>query len=84
MFRMATRLAAISLGALVGLGLAFQPSDAQPQAGGTVAFTGARIIDGTGKAPIEQGTIGALPVVSFAPWSAATGFTARSAAPTTM
>ena len=58
MFRMAARLAAISIGALVGLGLAFQPSDAQtPPAGGTVAFTGARIIDGTGKAPIAQGTI---------------------------
>ncbi len=57
MFRMASRLAAISIGAAVGLGLAFQPSDAQTPAGGTVAFTGARIIDGTGKAPIEQGTI---------------------------
>ncbi len=58
MFRMTARLAAISIGALVGLGLAFQPSDAQtPPAGGTVAFTGARIIDGTGKAPIAQGTI---------------------------
>jgi imidazolonepropionase-like amidohydrolase len=57
MIRMTARLAAISIGALVGLGLAFQPSDAQTPAGGTVAFTGARIIDGTGKAPIEQGTI---------------------------
>ena len=57
MVRLAARFAAISLGALVGLGLAFQPSDAQTPAGGTVAFTGARIIDGTGKAPIEQGTI---------------------------
>jgi imidazolonepropionase-like amidohydrolase len=57
MIRIAARVAAISLGALLGLGLAFQPSDAQTQAGGTVAFTKARIIDGTGKAPIEQGTI---------------------------
>jgi imidazolonepropionase-like amidohydrolase len=57
MIRMAARFAAISLGALVGLGLAFQPSDAQTPAGGTVAFTGARVIDGTGKAPLEQGTI---------------------------
>lgn len=57
MFRMATRLAAISLGALVGLSFALEPSDAQTTGNGTVAFTGARIIDGTGKAPIEQGTI---------------------------
>jgi len=57
MLRIAARVAAISLGALLGLGLAFQPSDAQTPAGGTVAFTKARIIDGTGKAPIEQGTI---------------------------
>ena len=57
MFRMATRLAAISIGALVGLGLAFQPSDAQTPAGGPVALTGARVIDGTGEAAIEQGTI---------------------------
>jgi imidazolonepropionase-like amidohydrolase len=57
MIRTAARLAAISLGALLGLGLAFQPSDAQTPGGGTVAFTKARIIDGTGTAPIEQGTI---------------------------
>src|SRR5262245_19308287 len=57
MIRIAARLAAITLGALLGLGLAFQPSDAQPPAGGTVAFTKARIIDGTGKAPFENGTI---------------------------
>jgi len=57
MLRIAARVAAISLGALLGLGLAFQPSDAQTPAGGTVAFTKARIIDGTGKAAIEQGTI---------------------------
>src|SRR5262245_37601227 len=57
MVRIAARVAAITFGALLGLGLAFQPSDAQTPAGGTVAFTKARIIDGTGKAPIEQGTI---------------------------
>jgi imidazolonepropionase-like amidohydrolase len=57
MVRVAARLAAISIGAVVGLALAFQPSDAQTPPAGTVAFTGARIIDGTGKAPIEGGTI---------------------------
>ncbi len=37
---------------------AFQPSHAQaPAGGGIVALTGARVIDGTGRAPIEQATI---------------------------
>jgi imidazolonepropionase-like amidohydrolase len=31
--------------------------DAQVPATGAVAFTGARIVDGTGRAPIENGTI---------------------------
>jgi imidazolonepropionase-like amidohydrolase len=31
--------------------------DAQVPATGTIAFTGARIVDGTGRAPIENGTI---------------------------
>ena len=57
MRRTAARLAAVAVGVFVGLGLAFEPSDAQTPGNGTVAFTGARIIDGTGKAPIEQGTI---------------------------
>jgi imidazolonepropionase-like amidohydrolase len=57
MFRIAARLSAICMGVLLGLALALQPTDAQTPAGGTVAFTKARIIDGTGKAPIEQGTI---------------------------
>src|SRR5437762_13920063 len=35
-----------------------QPSMAQaPAASGVVALTGARIIDGTGRAPLQQGTI---------------------------
>src|SRR2546427_6566966 len=35
-----------------------QPSMAQaPAASGVVALTGARIIDGTGRAPIQQGTV---------------------------
>ena len=58
MRRTAARLAAVAVGVFVGLGLAFEPSDAQTPGNGTVAFTGARnLIDGTGKAPIEQGTI---------------------------
>lgn len=56
MFRIAARLSAIGIGVLLGLGLAFAPSGAQTPAG-PVALTGARVIDGTGKAPIEQGTI---------------------------
>jgi imidazolonepropionase-like amidohydrolase len=53
---MAARLSAICIGALFGLSLAFGPSDAQTPTG-PIALTGARIIDGTGTAPIEQGTI---------------------------
>jgi imidazolonepropionase-like amidohydrolase len=56
MFRIAARLSAMCIGVLMGLSLAVEPSDAQAP-GGTVALTGARVIDGTGKAPIEQGTI---------------------------
>ena len=38
--------------------LASPPSLAQaPAAGAAVAFTNARIIDGTGRAPIERGTL---------------------------
>jgi imidazolonepropionase-like amidohydrolase len=56
MVRMAARLSAICAGALLGLSFAFGPSDAQTPTG-VVALTGARIIDGTGTAPVEQGTI---------------------------
>jgi len=55
MIRISTRLAAVLLGTLVGVaGFSHQSSLAQAQA---VAFTGARVIDGTGAAPIEQATI---------------------------
>jgi hypothetical protein len=37
-------------------GVSVQPSLAQPPVDGTVALTGARVIDGTGAAPIEQAT----------------------------
>jgi imidazolonepropionase-like amidohydrolase len=42
---------------LVVAAFAFQPSQAQAPAGGVVALTGARVIDGTGRAPIEQATV---------------------------
>jgi len=55
MIRISTRLAAVLLGTLVGVaGFSQQSSLAQAPA---VAFTGARVIDGTGAAPIEQATI---------------------------
>lgn len=53
----ATRRSVMYGGALLILAsLAFQPAAAQP-AGTTVAITGARVIDGTGAAPIENATI---------------------------
>jgi len=53
------RLGALGAGTLLALvTLASPPSLAQaPAAGATVAFTNARIIDGTGRAPIERGTL---------------------------
>lgn len=57
MSRISTRVAVVSAGAwLVLSGFASQRSLAQaPNA--TVALTGARLIDGTGRAPIEQATL---------------------------
>jgi imidazolonepropionase-like amidohydrolase len=53
-----TRLAAVLLGASVGWwALSVHSSPVQAQAGGTIALTGARIIDGSGGPPLEQGTI---------------------------
>jgi imidazolonepropionase-like amidohydrolase len=43
--------------ALILTGWTFQPAAAQAPAGSSVALTGARIIDGTGAAPIENATI---------------------------
>jgi imidazolonepropionase-like amidohydrolase len=58
MIRMSARLAAILLStSLVLVGLSFQSSLAQAPAGGTVALTGARVMNGTGAAPLEQATI---------------------------
>src|SRR5207245_3741838 len=54
-----TLLAVVALAALIVLAaIELQPSMAQaPAAAGVVALTGARIIDGTGRAPIQQGTV---------------------------
>src|SRR5260370_39074046 len=59
MIRHSIRLGALGVGTLLALAtLASPPSLAQtPAAGGTVAFTNARIIDGTGRAPSERGTL---------------------------
>jgi imidazolonepropionase-like amidohydrolase len=58
MIRISARLAAVLVGTLlVVAGFSHQGSLAQAPAGGAVALTGARVIDGTGAAPIEQATI---------------------------
>ena len=56
MIRISTLWAAVLFGTLFVLaGFFFQPSFAQAPAPSTVVFTGARLIDGTGRAPLEQG-----------------------------
>ena len=58
MTRIATRLAAVFLGAgLIWAGVSYDSAHAQAPAGGVVAFTNARVIDGTGAAPVEGATI---------------------------
>ena len=59
MMRYSIRLAAMAIGALiVTAAWSLQPSLAQaPAAGGTVALTGARVIDGTGATPVAPATI---------------------------
>src|SRR5204862_4589242 len=59
MNRTTLRMSALAVGTLLALAtLASPPSLAQAPAGGaTVAFTNARIIDGTGRAPIDRGTL---------------------------
>src|SRR5258705_2858498 len=58
MIRTTLRMAALGAGTILALAtLASPPSLAQAPAGGSVAFTNARIIDGTGRAPIERGTL---------------------------
>jgi imidazolonepropionase-like amidohydrolase len=58
MIRISARLAAVFVATLlVVAGFSSQGSLAQAPAGGAVALTGARVIDGTGAAPLEQATI---------------------------
>src|SRR5436309_13829000 len=59
MIRTTLRMTALGAGTLLALDtLASPPSLAQaPATGATVAFTNVRIIDGTGRAPIERGTL---------------------------
>src|SRR5262245_9871183 len=58
MIRVSTRRAAILGGLLLTLTLfAFEALPAQAPANGTVVLTGGRVIDGTGRPPLEQATI---------------------------
>ena len=58
MARLSRRPAAMSVATLlIFAAFSFRPSHAQTPAGGTVALTGARVIDCTGRAPLEQATI---------------------------
>ena len=57
MLRTFTRLAAVAVLILLVVSVASERSTAQAPQGGVTALTGVRIIDGTGRAPIEQGTI---------------------------
>jgi len=59
MLRTTLRIAALVVGATAAFAtLALPPSLAQtPAAGGTIAFTNARIIDGTGRPAIDRGTL---------------------------
>ena len=59
MIRTALRITALGAGTLLAFAtVALPPSEAQaPAAGATVACTNARIIDGTGRPPIERGTL---------------------------
>jgi imidazolonepropionase-like amidohydrolase len=56
MLRLSIRLAVIALIAFV-VGTLSEGSTAQAPQGAVTALTGVRIIDGTGRAPVEQGTI---------------------------
>jgi imidazolonepropionase-like amidohydrolase len=57
MIRLSRRLAAVVGTPLVLAALAFEPSLAQAPAATAVVLTGARLIDGTGRAPLEQATL---------------------------
>ena len=58
MIHTSRRIAAVLLGFGVAVAaVSWQPSHAQAPAGGRVALTGVRLIDGTGAAPVERATI---------------------------
>jgi imidazolonepropionase-like amidohydrolase len=58
MTRISTRLTVAVLGTLLVAAYWLEPSLAQaPATGGTIALTGARVIDGTGATPLAQATI---------------------------
>jgi imidazolonepropionase-like amidohydrolase len=57
MIRISTRLAAVVGTPLVLAAFALEPSLAQAPAATTFVLTGARLIDGTGRAPLEQATL---------------------------
>ena len=58
MTRISSRLVAVSVGTLLVLAaFSFQPSLAQAPAATTVALTGARVIDGTGRPALENATL---------------------------
>ena len=57
MIRSSTRLAAVAGTLLILQAFAFQPSFAQTPPVTTVVLTGARVIDGTGRAPLENATL---------------------------
>ena len=57
MARMSTRLAVALAALLVPATFSFQPSFAQAPAGAAMALTGARVIDGTGRPPLEGATV---------------------------
>jgi len=57
MVRVTMRVAWVLIGTLAGLAGSSDSSIAQGPDGGTLALTGARVIDGTGRAPLEQATV---------------------------
>src|SRR5438309_7058955 len=57
MIRVSTRLAAVVSSSLVLTAFAFEPSLAQAPVAPLVVLTGGRLIDGTGRAPLERATL---------------------------
>ncbi len=58
MLRISARIATVLFStSLVVVGFSFHPSFAQAPAAGVVALTGARLIDGTGRAPFDRATL---------------------------